>query len=273
MKFGICAIVKNENLYLREWIEYHVKIGFDKIILYDNNDPEGEVPNVVIQDYIDKEIVTVYDIRKNEKTIKNQILTYNECLEKYKNSDIDYMAFLDIDEFVFIEKYNNIHQLYDNMPYYKYDAVLLSWMMFGDNGHLYYENKPVQERFTKSGDFKYNINLDLNASQMIKSIVKLKSNANFIPGNPHVPVNNACNSWGVECSVNNYCTNLSYPNYGVIYIKHYYTKSLTEFLYRRQTNFSFYNKHLSSINSYKTLCGWTEKHEKIYQEFLKNIEQ
>jgi len=37
-----CAIVKNENLYLREFVEYYKKIGYSKIILYDNNEKNGE---------------------------------------------------------------------------------------------------------------------------------------------------------------------------------------------------------------------------------------
>lgn len=33
---SICAIFKNEGTYLREWIEYHLMIGFDHIFLYNN---------------------------------------------------------------------------------------------------------------------------------------------------------------------------------------------------------------------------------------------
>jgi len=38
MTYGICAIIKNENLFLREWIEYHTSIGFDTICLYEDYD-------------------------------------------------------------------------------------------------------------------------------------------------------------------------------------------------------------------------------------------
>ena len=31
MKFGVCALIKNENLYLREWVEHYLKLGFDNI--------------------------------------------------------------------------------------------------------------------------------------------------------------------------------------------------------------------------------------------------
>ena len=43
-KKGICACVigKNENLYIEEFIEYYKSIGFDKIIIFDNNEKNGE---------------------------------------------------------------------------------------------------------------------------------------------------------------------------------------------------------------------------------------
>ena len=35
-KFGVCAVVRMENLYLDEWIHHYLELGFDKIIIYDN---------------------------------------------------------------------------------------------------------------------------------------------------------------------------------------------------------------------------------------------
>ena len=42
MKSAVCAVARNENAYLLEWIDYHLNLGFDKIFLYDNNDPEDD---------------------------------------------------------------------------------------------------------------------------------------------------------------------------------------------------------------------------------------
>ena len=53
MKVAICIEVKNDNRYIREWLDYHKKLGFDNIILYDNNDSNGENILEVIDDYIE----------------------------------------------------------------------------------------------------------------------------------------------------------------------------------------------------------------------------
>ena len=82
MKIAICTIIKQENLYLRDWVEYYLKMGVSNIILYDNNDINGEFPQHVIGDYIESGVV----IYENARGLhRYQIEAYNNCYEKYKN--------------------------------------------------------------------------------------------------------------------------------------------------------------------------------------------
>ena len=37
----ICTIARKENLYIKEWVDYHLSIGFTHIYIFDNN-REGE---------------------------------------------------------------------------------------------------------------------------------------------------------------------------------------------------------------------------------------
>ena len=48
----ICTFVKNQNLYLTEFIEYYLRIGINKIYLYDNNDESGEFFDDLLKIYI-----------------------------------------------------------------------------------------------------------------------------------------------------------------------------------------------------------------------------
>ena len=34
MKTALCCIAKNEDRYIHEWVDYHLKLGFDKIYIY-----------------------------------------------------------------------------------------------------------------------------------------------------------------------------------------------------------------------------------------------
>ena len=147
MKFGVCAIIKNENLYLREWVEHYINLGFDKIILYDNNEPNGEYPGLVIQDYIDNGYVDVINYRyilgytnNFSFSLSPQISAYNDCLEKYKN-DLDWIAFFDVDEFLELIKVKNIHQQFEDVDYSKFNCVVLFWRFYGSPDTIYYDNK------------------------------------------------------------------------------------------------------------------------------------
>ena len=49
-KYLVVTCAKNENEYIREWIQHYLNLNFDKIIICDNNDDESLLD--VISDYI-----------------------------------------------------------------------------------------------------------------------------------------------------------------------------------------------------------------------------
>ena len=60
-KICLCTPVKNENRYLKEYVEYYKKYGVDKIFIYDNNKVDGERLENAIGEYIKKGFVEVFD--------------------------------------------------------------------------------------------------------------------------------------------------------------------------------------------------------------------
>ena len=69
IKVCICAIGKNENKYVREFIEHYKHYGIYKIFLYDNNDINGEYFQEVINDYIKNKYIEIINIRGKKKII------------------------------------------------------------------------------------------------------------------------------------------------------------------------------------------------------------
>ena len=41
-KVGLCIICKEENLYIKEFIEHYKNLGYNHIFICDNNDIDGE---------------------------------------------------------------------------------------------------------------------------------------------------------------------------------------------------------------------------------------
>ena len=143
IKLGIQTVfIVKENLpFLREWIIYHLHIGFDKIFLYDNTGSVGIDSsnktmnkyafnfNTIInmnEDLVNNELQSILNEFKdnviyvqwqpknnNGDIIYGQTEAIKHYIENYKNS-VDYTAYTDIDEFIF--SVNNI-----NLKQYIYD--------------------------------------------------------------------------------------------------------------------------------------------------------
>ena len=54
---SICAIFKDESIYLKEWIEFHLLIWIEHFYLYNNFSKDSYLE--VLKPYIEKNIVTL----------------------------------------------------------------------------------------------------------------------------------------------------------------------------------------------------------------------
>ena len=59
----MCTPAKEENKYIKEFIEHYKNYGVDKIFLYDNNDIDGEKFDDIINEYIKTKFVVVVNFR------------------------------------------------------------------------------------------------------------------------------------------------------------------------------------------------------------------
>ncbi len=139
----VCTLGKQENRYIREFVEHYKKYGVDKIYLYDNNNKNGERFEEVINDYIEKGFVEVIDFRGKIRPIYRIM---NDCYRKnYKY--YNWLIFYEIDEFIYLKDFNNIKLYLNNKRFKKCQKVQLNWNFHTDNNLLYYDNKTLKERF------------------------------------------------------------------------------------------------------------------------------
>ena len=60
IKIALCTMGKNENLYVKEFIEYYIKIGIDHIFIYDDNEQNTEkISDALGNKY--KNRITIYE--------------------------------------------------------------------------------------------------------------------------------------------------------------------------------------------------------------------
>ena len=94
-------IAKNEATYIKEWLDFHIKQGVSKFIIYDNESTDNF--REVLRPYIEAGIV-LYDVIRGKC---RQTDAYNMALNKYRYM-FKYMGFIDADEFVFVR--NNTYR-------------------------------------------------------------------------------------------------------------------------------------------------------------------
>ena len=147
---------------------------------------------------------------------------------------------------------------------------LINWKYYGDNDNLYYDPRPLQERFNKPFYFN-NINkMDQYLYCAGKSIVRSGLNLSW-EHFPHILKNKpVCRPNGKI--LRNY---LSQPQYSTAYIKHFATKSTEEFIERviRGAANSIENSKyiMYRIKDYYFLLNKFNKEKKIMFEKKFNI--
>ena len=135
-----CAL--NEEKYISEWCYYHFKIGIDKIFICDTSNNFSLSNHNVSKD---NRIKLIHRPNFGEKF--DQVKHINEHFNNEKNN-FKWCAQIDCDEFIVLKKHSNIKDYLNSINLHS-GCLGINWVFFGNNNHLFYQNKPVINRFTK----------------------------------------------------------------------------------------------------------------------------
>ena len=225
LKVCICTLGKEENRYIKEFVEHYKNYSVDKIYLYDNNDIDGERFENVIGEYVDSNFVEIIDWR-GVKGTSTYYGIMDSCYQTYHDL-YDWLLFYELDEFLYLKNYNDIKTFLISKKFDKCESIQLNWVHMSDNNQLYYEDKPLHERFTEIG--KNVVKNKYNKICFVKTMVKGHlQNINITQNHILSEKLKACNGFGKKSQIRK-IESLS-PDYKYYYIKHYYTKSAQEFI-------------------------------------------
>lgn len=159
-KIAIASIQRNRNKYIIEWIAFHLAVGFNQFYIYCHKTDDGMTETLLRMS--EKYPIEVFTMEMNDFP---QLIAYQHAYANY-GSSVDWMAFIDGDEFLFTTESENISQalsLFDNAPI---SALGAFWKCYGSNGHILDPEGLVIENYPlHSGD-------DFLVNRHIKSIVK-----------------------------------------------------------------------------------------------------
>ena len=145
MSYTLVATAKNEGPYLLEWVAYHRMIGFDNILIFQNDSDDYTHETLRIMDTLG--IVTYR--YNNAVRGRHQVRAYKRAARHANFREADWAIALDLDEFLHIHVGDgHLDDLFSALP--EADEVLLNWRRFGNGGETRLTPGLVTERFKKA---------------------------------------------------------------------------------------------------------------------------
>lgn len=148
---AVILLIKDENRYLKEWLDWHLNLGFEHVYIYDNGGKDR------VQDVVDlyaaemQQKITVIDWTGHHTHIQQD--AYNHFLLNHKK-DVRWGLFIDSDEFLRFTDGQTTDVNTFLRSYEDYTEVWGYEVEYDANGQETYEDKPVRERFTRQTDVR-----------------------------------------------------------------------------------------------------------------------
>lgn len=139
---GLCAILKDAEPYLVEWLDYYlVALQFDAAYVYDNS-PSHELRGWRARTRGHPVYGRVEVIHHPERT---QLAAYRDCVRARGKEA--YYALLDVDEFIVLFRHGTIGDLVREYLAPFGGALALNWILVGSADRELYAPLPVTKRF------------------------------------------------------------------------------------------------------------------------------
>ena len=226
-ELAICAIFKDEALFLAQWIEFHRLQGVERFYLYNNNSSDNW--REVLQPYLEAEIVAVQEWPLHPA----QANAYNHCM-RWRKDEARWIAVIDIDEYLYAldQPLPELLKTVESAP-----ALAVNWIMFSTSGHVLRPTGLLMENYTRCC---------VEGVELSKVIVRPREVVSFIT--PHDATYRAG-----AVAVNSDGTPVEGPLAPIaldrVRINHYYTKSVEDYMGARHRRGQADGHHRCSIDN------------------------
>lgn len=135
MRIAACCIFRDEARYLKEWVEFHLLVGFDILYMFNNLSVDNYME--VLEPYVSRGQVVLNQILSNDATEKGWIMriqndAFSFAVKQAKDDGVEWLALLNSDEFLYPIKEDNIKDVLDKVAP-DVGQVSVNWQMFGHN--------------------------------------------------------------------------------------------------------------------------------------------
>ena len=256
LKTAIIAIAKNENQYINEWLDYHFNLGFDAVILCDNDD------EMILKDVVTDNRVFFEDYTKQTGV---QQKSYRDCYRKYRQQ-FDWFLIIDIDEFLVLEN----KSLQDFLSSFNEDVecVKLCYKHFTDNNELDIidGNDSVLNRFKTTIETR----MDVWTKQFVRNNLKEEQIQWICQHYINDRTVHSVDATGKECENRMSLPNVVYEN---AWINHYRTKTIGEFIRQKyfRGGINYNNNRYHSLRYFWETNEYSQEKEEYANKLIQEL--
>ncbi|PRE53539.1 glycosyltransferase family 2 protein [Burkholderia multivorans] len=228
-KIGVASIFKNEYPFIVEWLAYHRSLGVKRFFVADNESDDGTRELLICLrnlGYIELEFQPVVEGENS------QLAAYKMLLEKY-GGETDWLAFVDADEFLVLERDDiSIEDYLREISEIKdVGAVAVNWAVYGSSHWVTAGPGFVTDRFILRAEQSRSVNRHYKTLLNTSACRGVGTNPHsFKIGKDKIYVN----SLGQRLTDDELGGLTKDPVWGGIRINHYVVKSRGEFFTKKR---------------------------------------
>jgi glycosyltransferase involved in cell wall biosynthesis len=165
----VCLIVKNEAPYLIEWLAHYLCLGFDQILVYDNESSDGTAGVVEACARVDSRIIL-----RSWPDKPGRIPQASAYMDAVATTQTEWVACFDADEFLVLHEDASIGAYLSRFGD-DAGAVAINWLLFGSGGEELFRDEWQAVRFRACADNRRD-----SKNGVFKSIVRRKDAMGFV---------------------------------------------------------------------------------------------
>jgi glycosyltransferase involved in cell wall biosynthesis len=221
---AVGVVVKNEERDIAEWLAFHLLLGFDGILVFDNNSGDRTADIVRAASCFGRVQYHLW----TRADARSQMDAYLAACSLYREA-FDWIAFIDSDEFLILADGQDLKAFLSRFS--GAAAVGINWAIFGSSGHIQYPPGLIIESFTwRSSDSFF-------PNRHVKSIVRpslvqgCDNPHAFEVNGPYLQPDGGPLEW-FRTSDGNAVTGLSQqtPSRDIAQVNHYFTRSYAHWI-------------------------------------------
>jgi hypothetical protein len=246
-KLAVCAIVRNEELYLEEWIRFCRLVGVERFYIY--LDYCTDNTEAVLQKISEEDIFTIQWTEDQysqywapvacEFGKTPQLTSFNHWIKNFAHES-EWVAFIDPDEYMYHSVLDDLRSLLDMVPKIG-SALWLQWYIFGRNGHVKRPNGLTIENYTRCG----HLGKPYPFGTQGKIIARSETLDYFGPKGSHNAVFKTGSAFTLEGYEIPWANNPNYRIFPQLRCNHYYNRSEEEAMAKlRRGDRNAFGKHV-----------------------------